>query len=70
MATLASHIDRILSTGEWLTAVEIALRLDAELGINNSYTISEVVMCADNMPSLVRSGKEYCRLPSKDTLAP
>jgi hypothetical protein len=69
MATLANHIDRILSTERSLTAVEITLRLNAELGSGNPYTISEVVRCADNMPNLVKSGKEYCFLPSEDTLA-
>lgn len=69
MASLANHIDRILSAGECLTAVEITLRLDTELGSGNPYTISEVVRCADNMPNLAKSGKEYCRRPSKDTLA-
>jgi hypothetical protein len=64
MASLENHINRVLEKGGCLTAVEITLRLDAELGINNSYTISEVVKCADRMPNLVRSGKEYCRLPS------
>jgi hypothetical protein len=69
MASLENHINRLLEKGECLTAVEITLRLDAELGSSNAYTISEVVRCADNMPNLVKSGKEYCRLPSKDTLA-
>ncbi len=63
MAPLTNHIDRILGVGECLTAVEITLRLNAELGSGNPYTISEVVRCADKMPNLVRSGKEYCRLP-------
>lgn len=63
MASLANRIDRILSAGECLTAVEITLRLNAESGRSNPYTISEVVRCADNMTSLVKSGKEYCRTP-------
>jgi len=68
MASLENHIDRILTNGECLTAVEITLRLDAELGSSNPYTISEVVRCADSMTSLVKSGKQYCRLPPGDTL--
>lgn len=64
MASLENHINRLLEKGECLTAVEIALRLNAELGSNNPHTISEVVRCADKMPNLVRSGKEYCRIAS------
>jgi len=67
MASLENHIDRILTSGECLTAVEITLRLDAELG-SNPHTISGVVRCADSMTSLVKSGKQYCRLPPGDTL--
>ena len=61
MASLANHIDRILSSGESLTAVEIFLRLDAERSSPKPFTISEIAMCADRMPNLVRSGKQYCR---------
>jgi len=61
MVTLANHIERILSGGECLAAVEITSRLNEEFtGSNNPYTISEIVRCADNMPGLYRSGKEYC----------
>jgi hypothetical protein len=63
MASLENHIDRILTSGECLTAVEITLRLDAELGSSNPYTISDVVRCADKMSNVVKSGKQYCLEP-------
>ena len=62
MASLEAQIDRILAEAGALTAVEITLRLNAEFS-NNPYTITEVVACADRMPNLLRSGKEYCRKP-------
>ena len=61
MASLANHIDRILKSGECLSAVEIFLRLDTEHSSPKPFTITEIVMCADKMPNLLRSGKEYCR---------
>lgn len=63
MTSLGNHINRLLSVVECLTAVELTLRLDAELGSSNHYTLSDVVRCADSMVSLVKSGKEYCRVP-------
>jgi hypothetical protein len=62
MASLEGQIDRILAEVGALTAVEITLRLNAELS-SNPYTITEVVACANRMPNLLRSGKEYCRKP-------
>jgi len=63
MTTLENHIDRILSGGECLTAVEITLRLNAEFSTSsNPYTIYEIVKCADKMPDVYRSGKEYASL--------
>ena len=62
MASLANHIDRILSEGECLTAVEITLRLNEEFsGSRNPYKIFEIVACADKMPNVLKSGKQYCR---------
>lgn len=62
MSILADRIDRILSEkGECLTAVEITLRLNAESSSNNPFKIGEIVACADGMPGLYKSGKEYCR---------
>jgi len=65
MATLEDHINRILDeAGECLTAVEITLRLDAEMsGSPKRYTISEIVLCAEQIPNLRRSGNRYCRKP-------
>jgi hypothetical protein len=60
MTNLANHIDRILSTGECITAVEIALRLDAQFGGGRRYSIGEIAACADKMPNVYRSGNEYC----------
>jgi hypothetical protein len=68
MASLMNKIDRILRSGERLTAVEVTLRLNAELSYSNSYTISEVVRCLETMPNLAKSGKEYSYVPSGDTL--
>jgi hypothetical protein len=48
MPRLEDHIDRILGDArECLTAVEITLRLNAEFGDSEAYTITEVVACAD-----------------------
>ena len=64
MPTLTDHIDRILSAGECLTAVEISLRLDAEMPNSpHQFTMSEIARCADQMPNLIRAGKEYSRMP-------
>ena len=66
MASLANDIDRLLSAGESLTAVEISLRMNTEFsGGSNPYEIFEVVACvvacADEMPNVYKAGKEYCR---------
>ena len=63
MSILADRINRILGEkDECLTAVEITLRLNAEFSESkNPYRISEIVGCADKMPNLSRSGREYCR---------
>jgi hypothetical protein len=61
MPRLESHIDRILAEArECLTAVEIVLRLNAEFGDSQAYTITEILACADKMPNLRREGKKYC----------
>jgi hypothetical protein len=60
MASLANHIDRWLSSGECLTALGITFRLNAEFS-TSPYRIPEVVACAEKMPNLHKSGKEYCR---------
>jgi hypothetical protein len=62
MPALATLINRILGEkGECLTAVEITLRLNAKHDSRNPYLIAEVVECAEKMPNLYKSGKEYCR---------
>jgi hypothetical protein len=63
MTNLRAKIDRIIAdAGGCLTAVEITLRLNAEIGGSlDKYTISEVVACADSMSNLHRFGKEYCQ---------
>jgi hypothetical protein len=63
MTNLKAKIDRIVAeAGGRLTAVEITLRLNAEISDNlHPYTISEIVSCADSMSNLQRFGKEYCR---------
>jgi hypothetical protein len=63
MASLENHIARILGEArECLTAVEITLRLNAEsASSSNPYAITEIVACADKMPTLRRDGKKYCR---------
>lgn len=61
MPRLEKHIERILGeAGECLTAAENTLRLNAEFGDSNPYTITEIVACADKMPNLRREGKKYC----------
>jgi len=60
MASLESHIGRILGESSApLTAVEITLLLNAEFS-GNHYTNAEIVACVDRMPKVYRSGKEYC----------
>jgi len=63
MTNLKAKIDRVIAqAGGCLTAVEITLRLNGEIGDSpNPYTISEIVSCADSMSNLHRFGKEYCK---------
>ena len=51
--------------GECLTAVGVTLRLNAEVESGNPYQIAEIVACANRMPTLLKSGKEYCRKSEK-----
>jgi len=59
MARLEDHIEKILGkAGDCLTAAEIRLRLNRELGDSEPYTPAEIEACADKMPNLRKGRKE------------